>query len=108
MKIETGTPPETGVYVCYLPGLEVPTVLRTFITETGWVDTRANHRWLTNYYLYATQNIWNDDRILGVTPFVLQGAPGPFEEFTFLDALGKPTQQYRAYQEAIKSLFPFF
>ncbi len=78
--------------------------LKTFITETGWVDTTANHRWLSNYYLYATQNIWNDDRIVGVTPFVLQGAPGPFAQFTFLDARGNPTQQYRAYQEAMKSV----
>jgi len=78
--------------------------LKTFITETGWVDTNSNRRWLSSYYMYATQNIWNDARIIGVTPFVLQGAPGPFAEFTFLDAKGKPTQQYLAYQDAIKSL----
>jgi len=78
--------------------------LKTFITETGWVDTSSNHRWLSNYYLYATQNVWNDDRIMAVTPFVLQGAPGPFSQFTFLDANGNPTQQYHAYQDAIKSL----
>lgn len=78
--------------------------LKTFITETGWVDTKLNRRWLSNYYLYATQNIWNDDRIVAVTPFVLQGAPGPFTEFTFLDQYGKPTSQYRAYQDAMKQL----
>ncbi len=77
---------------------------KTFITETGWVDDSANHRWLSNYYLYAAQNIWNDDRIVAVTPFVLQGAPGPFTQFTFLDASGLPTQQYRAYQAAIMSM----
>lgn len=87
-------------YVKDKSGLE----LKTFITETGWVDTTSNHRNLSNYYLYATKNIWSDDRIMAVTPFILQGSPGPFSQFTFLDAKGNPTQQYHAYQEAIKSL----
>lgn len=78
--------------------------LKTFITETGWVDTNINSRLMSKYYMYAAQNIWNDDRIMAVTPFILQGAPGPFAPFTFLDANGKPTYQYRAYQEAMKSL----
>lgn len=78
--------------------------LKTFITETGWLDSNAVRRWLPNYYLYAAQNIWNDDRIMGVTPFVLEGAPGPFTNFTFLDANGNPTAQYHAYQDAMKSI----
>lgn len=33
-----GTPQYTGVYACYLPGLEVPTVIRLFIVGTGWCN----------------------------------------------------------------------
>jgi hypothetical protein len=78
--------------------------LKTFITETGWIDNRQTNRWLTNYYSYASENIWNDPRIVAVTPFVLQGAPGPFAGFTFIDSQGNPTHQYRAYQDVIKKL----
>jgi hypothetical protein len=37
-EICRGTPQYTGRYVCYLPGVEVPTVVRLFIAETGWCD----------------------------------------------------------------------
>jgi hypothetical protein len=32
----------------------------------------------------------------------LQGDPGPFSGFSFIDRNGKPTAQYQAYQEVIK------
>lgn len=38
MKIETGTPTQTGRYVCYLPGVKVPTVIRLFIIGHGWCN----------------------------------------------------------------------
>jgi len=75
---------------------------RTFITETGWDENGATRRWLSSYYQYTSDNIWSDERVVAVTPFVLQGDPGPFSGFSFLDKNGKPTNQYRAYQEVIK------
>lgn len=33
-----GTPQYDGVYVCYLPGLEFPTVVRTFVVNVGWCN----------------------------------------------------------------------
>lgn len=40
MKIETGEPRETGHYVCWLPGVGIPTVVRFWL--------RGENRWLNN------------------------------------------------------------
>jgi hypothetical protein len=76
--------------------------LRTFITETGWVENASTSRWLESYYTYAFQHIWSDPRIIAVTPFVLRGDPGPFAGFSFLDKNNRPTIQYVAMQNALK------
>ncbi|MBW7956031.1 hypothetical protein H3C66_04840 [Patescibacteria group bacterium] len=75
---------------------------QTFVTETGWEENASTRRWLSSYYQYTSDNIWSDERVIAVTPFVLQGDPGPFSGFSFLDKEGKPTNQYRAYQSVIK------
>lgn len=72
-----------------------------FITETGWRDTPATSPWLSSYYQYAYQHIWSDNRVKGVTPFLLQGDPGPFSAFTFIDQFGRQTSQYLAYQQLL-------
>lgn len=73
-----------------------------YITETGWNHNAISGRDVGRYYLAAYKNIWNSDpRIKAVTPFLLQGAPGTFAPFSFLDALGKPTKAYAAYQEIL-------
>lgn len=77
---------------------------QVLITETGWEDNRSTSPWLESYYTYALQHIWSDSRILGVTPFVLRGDPGPFSGFAFLDREGKPTLQYLALQKALKAV----
>lgn len=75
---------------------------QTFITETGWNATSATRPWLANYYQYTADNIWSDERVIAATPFILQGDPGPFSGFSFIDRNGQPTAQYRAYQDVIK------
>lgn len=77
---------------------------KTFITETGWVENAATRRHLDAYYTYAAQHIWSDPRVIAVTPFVLQGDPGPFAGFTFVNRSGQPTRQYMAYQNILKML----
>lgn len=80
------------------------TDLPVYITETGWEVNRATSRYLSQYYLYALQHIWSDERIVAVTPFVLKGEPGPFANFSFLTADDKPTVQYMALQTALRKL----
>ncbi|MBQ6437970.1 hypothetical protein IJJ12_01140 [bacterium] len=68
----------------------------TFITETGWQATARTKKYLYDYYAYANEHIWNDEHILGITPFVLRGDPGPFAGFSLLDRDSQPTLQYEA------------
>ena len=49
-----------------------------YITETGWESSKSLNRYLRQYYTYALENIWNDDRVLAVTPFCSRVTPGPF------------------------------
>lgn len=75
---------------------------QTFITETGWMNTPQTSRWLTQYYLYSLQHVWSNPQVIGVTPFLLKGDPGPFSKFGFIDQNDQPTAQYKAVQEAFK------
>ena len=76
----------------------------TFITETGWIENASTRPWLTSYYEYAVQHVWNDPHVKAVTPFVLEGDPGPFSGFTFLNRNGQPTAQYEAYQKVMSEV----
>ncbi len=78
--------------------------LKVFITETGWEENSKTRRQLYNYYSYAAKNIWNDSRIVAVTPFVLKGDPGPFSKFTLIDKDGQTSLQYDALANAAKIL----
>lgn len=68
-----------------------------YITETGWRETNQNRNRLNSYYQVAHNTIWSNPQVEVVTPFVWRGSPGPFEEFSFLDADAEPTAQWRAY-----------
>ncbi len=72
---------------------------QVLITETGWRETPTTARWLESYYKYAMQHIWSDKRVMGVTPFVLRGDPGPYSQFSFLTSDGQQTLQYKAFQK---------
>ncbi len=72
------------------------------ITETGWVDNQYTRPWLKSYYLYAMQHVWSHPKIIGVTPFLLQGSPGQFSQFSFFDENNQPTLMFEAYQEGVK------
>lgn len=77
-----------------------------YITETGWVANRSTTPWLESYYTYAMQHVWSHPQVVAVTPFVLQGDPGPFSGFAFIDRNSKPTLNYTAFQNAIKKTQP--
>lgn len=71
-----------------------------FITETGW-DQRAIPRYrLVDYYHHAVAEVWSDQRVKGVTPFLLNGNNGVFDHFSFLQPDGSPTTQLEALQAA--------
>lgn len=75
-----------------------------YITETGWNHDNLTRRNISQYYEVAYRQIWNNDpRIKAVTPFLLQGAPGAFAAFSFLDAQGNPTLAYQVYKSLLSS-----
>ncbi len=74
-----------------------------FITETGWASSYLTNYYLDDYYLYALQHVWSDDRVKAVTPFLMKGSPGPFASFSFFDASNNPTIQFFSLQKAIKN-----
>jgi len=74
---------------------------QVLITETSWVANKQTSKWLASYYTYAMQHIWSNPQVIAVTPFLLQGDPGPFAGFTFLDKNNKPTAEYQALQKAM-------
>lgn len=82
-----------------LTGRELP----VFITETGWKQSAALLRHLPSYYRYSLDHIWNDERIEGVTFFILRGTSGPFADFSFLTQDGLPTAQMRALLTALEA-----
>lgn len=74
-----------------------------YITETGWNQDVLSDQRLQAYFRQAFEKIWaKDTRIVAVTPFLLQGAPGTFAPFSFLDKNGKPTAAYTIYQDLLE------
>lgn len=66
--------------------------LPVFITETGWSDKTVPDSVISRYYEMTFQNIWgkDKDKIVAITPFLLNSAGGPFEQFSFYKN-GQPT-----------------
>lgn len=78
--------------------------LPVYITETGWQADRGLQPRLTAYYHYAAKEIWNQPEVKVVTPFLLQGSPGPFSNFSLLTADGKLSTQGNAFVEAVRTV----
>jgi len=74
--------------------------LPVFITETGWA---IYPRLAASYFKLAFKNLWlKDERIVAVTPFVLNYPQRPFTEFSWLDENGNPHSQYQTIQSLPK------
>jgi hypothetical protein len=75
--------------------------LKVFITETGWEENATTRNKLAGYYATANKDIWSDESVVAVTPFVFKGDPGPFSKFSMIDKDGSTTRQYAAYATQI-------
>lgn len=67
----------------YLKTLGVTKDLPIFITETGWSNQKTDPLIISSMYEYAFKNVWNDQRVVGVTPFTLNYPQSPFSEFSW-------------------------
>ena len=59
--------------------------LPVFITETGWNGDVLSRAQIAEHFRYAYQNVWiPDDRVIAVTPFVLNYQGEPFLKFSWV------------------------
>lgn len=76
-----------------------------FITETGWDSKKLPESVIANYYKITYENFWNKDKdkIVAITPFLLnsQGG-GAFDIFSFVKD-GRQTQYYTISEEMEKT-----
>ncbi len=77
-----------------------------YITETGWDQQLVPYFRLVNYYVYTLQNVWIDERIKAVTPFVLNGNNGVFEGFSMTTPEGAASAQMKALLAAKEKIQP--
>lgn len=73
---------------------------KIFLTEAGWRtdllgDTGANY-----FYNQAFTQIWTDQNIVAITPFVLNSVGGPFDGFSFTNQDGS----FKPFAKNIESL----
>jgi hypothetical protein len=73
-----------------LSGKDLP----VFITETGWSTKSVSDVEISHYYETAFSTIWNNDHVIAVTPFLLQGSSSPFQQFSMLDSSNNPSKEY--------------
>lgn len=62
--------------------------LPVFITETGWSSERLARSQIASHFQYAFENIWADENIVAITPFLLSAGTVPFLQFSLIDENG--------------------
>lgn len=60
-----------------------------FITETGWKKTSKNEELIAQNIEYAFKEVWSkNEKIVAVTPFILNYQQEPFKEFSWKEEKG--------------------
>lgn len=80
-----------------LRNLEMNKILPIFITETGWKHAEGRDfdkslptaEIIGDYLKEAFQNAWSSDRIVAITPFLLNYQEAPFDHFSFKKLTGE-------------------
>ena len=86
----------------YLNTLGITKDLPVFVTETGWSNQKTDAGKIGQMYDYAFQNIWNDKRVVAVTPFVLNYKDSLFSEFSWMKNDGSFYPFYDKYKSLPK------
>jgi hypothetical protein len=69
--------------LAYLKSLGISKELPVFITETGWSNKDLTEEEIGERFFFAFKNVWSDERIAAVTPFILNYTDEPFKEFSW-------------------------
>ena len=93
----------------FLKSLGVTKELPVFITETGWIHELDREGKINTSILKVGQkiqfsftNVWNDKRIVAVTPFILSYYDSPFDIFSWKDKNGNFHEFYKEIQSIPK------
>lgn len=78
--------------------------LPIFILETGWHSDKLGESTVASYYRQAYDEIWNKDKdkIVAITPFLLNSQGGSFDTFSFIRN-GRETQYFKDATESEKT-----
>jgi hypothetical protein len=87
----------------YLKTLGITKDLPVFVTETGWSNQKIDPTKISAMYDFAFQNIWNDARVISVTPFILNYPQSPFSEFSWKKGDGTFYPYYPEVQKFLKT-----
>lgn len=85
-----------------IKSLSVKESLPVFITETGWSKERLLAESIAAFYEEAFKNVWNDEDVFAVTPFLFKAMAGPFVHFSFINADGSFSSQYSIIENMVK------
>jgi hypothetical protein len=74
-----------------------------FITETGWNNATLSEATIVSYYDTTLKTIWGQDKdkIVAITPFLLESQNGIFDKFSFIKD-GQPKPYFKSVQEVEK------
>ncbi len=86
----------------YIKTLGITKELPVFITETGWSNQTVDPSKISDMYDYAFKNVWNDQRVIAVTPFILNYPNAPFAEFSWKKSDGTYYPYYSGIQRIPK------
>jgi len=87
----------------FLRSLGIYKDLPVFITETGWSNQKIDQDKIGDMYKYAFSNVWNDKRVVAVTPFILNYPNPPFSQFSWTKSDGSFYTYYDVYKNIIKT-----
>jgi len=73
---------------------------KLFLTEAGWNAGGISDEIAAKFYQQAFTQIWTDDTIVAITPFVLEAHDGPFKGFSFVNDNGG----WKAFAKTIQDL----
>ena len=85
--------------ISFLRSLAITKELPVFITETGWIHSAQR---LDQKFSYGYQNVWNDKRIVAVTPFILNYNQPPFDVFSWKNLEGNFSPVYEVVRQMPK------
>lgn len=82
-----------------LSGKDLP----VFITETNWSKEFVAEKNIAAYLKTAFTDVWSDENVIAVTPFIFKANMGPFVNFSFLGNDGLPNENYKAIEALSKN-----